>query len=413
MRIAVFSYKFSPFKGVAANRWQNLSNSLSKLGVDVTVFTVPWGSMGNNRTSSQTENFAVIRTNSGTFHKLRSNQNYGRYFNRIINYTFMIFDKFNDKIDEAESWGKYLTKEFETENKKRPFDIIIATGAPFSVMLHASKIKSNNNKIKLVLDFRDPFWSSKTNLPETKTDLIKLEQLRTAAKNADLIVTVSKSLSLIYEQLFNLEKVHCITNGFNQTKIREVNARSGDSDFSENPNTISLIHAGNLTNGRENTLLHFLERLSKHNFSAKIKIILQGYVNPNVEKHLKRIAANVEIETRPIIDQQESLAQIIRETVCLHIGAKNTPFALSTKVFEYMGIRKPIISLNYGGDIQELLSAYKPSLSQNLNTNENLYKLLKFLEESKRYKNNGEVNSKYSYCSIAKRYLGELELLLK
>ena len=73
----------------------------------------------------------------------------------------------------------------------------------------------------------------------------------------------------------------------------------------------------------------------------------------------------------------------------------------------------PVISINYGGDIESLLKKYSPALSINLETKFDEDRFIEFLEEIKQNKKQAKYDLRYSYLNSAKEYLAKIKRISK
>ena len=109
----------------------------------------------------------------------------------------------------------------------------------------------------------------------------------------------------------------------------------------------------------------------------------------------------------------ESLSAIFGYHACIHVCSKNTPFALSTKVFEYIGLGRKVLSINYGGEIVSLLAPYPDKYLINFKESQSrevFENLIKFLRTE--YGSNAS-NQNYDYHNITKNFVTELELVMQ
>ena len=63
------------------------------------------------------------------------------------------------------------------------------------------------------------------------------------------------------------------------------------------------------------------------------------------------------------LPSRELMIEVASAFACLHINGNQTPFALSTKIYEYACSRRPTLSLNFGGEIEDLIEAHRLGIS--------------------------------------------------
>lgn len=415
MNIALLAFKFHPYEGVGANRWNNIAQNLVSMGHNVTVFTVKWRDDNSPIKTWFWHGVKIVetRTQSPELQVFDS-----KIIDMLSAGVTWITHRIGLNYDEAITWEKPLLKFFILEHSCRPFDVLVATGAPFSVLNIAGRVGTMFPKLLLVLDFRDPFWSSQSPRPEKRGCLALKTKLKSAVNRADLVTTVSPSLALLYKEIFAVPKVLSFTNGFNSRELSEIRNTYKFNPFKKvsGRKVLTLVHTGNLTNGRQNTMLAFFKFLSANinRFDNKsIEVTNIGYVNKRVARILSRVSSKITFKTLDRVPKMESLSEILNYHACIHVCSQNTPFALSTKVFEYIGLHRPILSINYGGEITNLLEPYSNTFLINFRyrqSSETFDKLIGFLEVC--HGKNSNIQN-YDYQNITEDFLKELELAMK
>ncbi|MBK7818313.1 MAG: hypothetical protein IPJ60_12810 [Sphingobacteriaceae bacterium] len=66
-------------------------------------------------------------------------------------------------FDRGYAWRKPLLNELEGIHRNKPIDVLVVTGAPFSLLYYGAEFKMRHKEIKYVVDFRDPWtWGGIT-----------------------------------------------------------------------------------------------------------------------------------------------------------------------------------------------------------------------------------------------------------
>lgn len=411
MRIAILSYKFHPFPGVGANRWSNFAKQFARLDQDVTVFTVNWRQPGTEPVNRTWENIKVIETES-LLHRVSMT---GGFFGKVVKKILAIFCLTSSKLgfykDEASHWRDSVLHSFSAEHSRLPFDIVIATGGPFSVLLTAAKLKSLYPKVFLVQDFRDPFWPHTSEGPSSWQFKRLKDKLKESVTNASMVTTVSNSLAKKFKKLFEKKHIAVYTNGYDADLLKQIGAKVLSAPTEPKFTNFSMVHNGNLTNGRQKTLIEFVKLLNNSETPLKncdFEITNQGYINHRTTITLQSISPRVNFKAVKSIGKLESLYSVLDYDFCLHVGSRNTPFALSTKIFEYIGLQRRIISINYGGEIERLLNNQKNSISLNMSDKKSSNNEKKLTEFLKSERSDELSNTGFDFSEIAKNLLTEI-----
>src|SRR5690606_475120 len=126
---------------------------------------------------------------------------------------------------------------------------------------------------RLLMDVRD-IWADN---PYNNYSDMKLQQIQTLEKEtltaADMVLTVSESLTKFYKQKYKLNQCFTLSNGYDQNLFCVSKKMVPMSE------PIQLLHAGSVTNGRDKALLDFLSRLNDMpNLKMSFTINLVGVV---------------------------------------------------------------------------------------------------------------------------------------
>lgn len=251
----------------------------------------------------------------------------------------------------------YLTRYLKT-NK---VDVIITTGPPHSVHLIGLELKKRLG-VKWLADFRDP-WSKWDVLDQLKLNSKsrkrhrKLEEL--VLSTADHILTVSPSLKKSLHEL-GAKKIDVITNGYDLDLKDFINPRS---------DKFRIAYAGLLTRGRNPTMLwQALNEVALElpGFGNDLEVYLAGTIEEDV---IESINACSEIRDKLSNNGYIAHSEVIniyRNSALLLLVISNTDNAswiLPGKMFEYMALRKPILSVgNAKSDASDILieAGYQP-----------------------------------------------------
>ena len=343
----LIAFKFPPYSGVGGFRWSKLCKYLALQGHEMHVITVKWRNSGPNTLIEDVEhpNIKIHRIPSGYLHNLRFRKFRKSLLNSIRKKSFDLLDRCFFFDDYAQHWGIYLLPFCKKLIKERNVDVVVATGHPFQSIRWASEIKRQNSGIKLIQDFRDPWIHPyKKFLSERHVDKIESWK-RFSVGFADHCVFVTNGLGEVI-----LDKVKrpysVITNGH-------------DIQFSpeQKYKQDQWIHAGNLAYGRDFMARSFLDAIRADpellencvvKFYGKIPEFISGEYSDLMEKGL--------IICSGIASQEKVFDELQRSKVALHFGSEKFPYALSTKIFENSAAGVPTLSINGGGEIEELIN---------------------------------------------------------
>lgn len=420
-KIVVISFKSPPYSEVGAYRWSKIIKYLSRNNIFVHLLTVnwknsypqPWHDEINNK-NVRIHRISSLYPHNFKYKKYASNF-FGKILNKFRNQVIKILSLFY-YIDEAQMWGYKLLPYLLKLIKKEKIKLIIATGAPFMVNYWASFFKKNIlNDIILIHDFRDEWneyrnflfnWQRKDSLKKELFTLI----------NSDAVVTVSEGLKKLFSDKVQEKSIYVIPNGFDEEVLNKISFNEKKKrDF-------SFIYAGSLSNNRDKPLFTFLDvvrEIKDSLIGIKIKLFISRNDAKVLEKKYKDLILEDILLIKGLIPQDKLFSEIYNTFVALHFMPETQSFIISIKLFEYAFLRRPILSLNFGGDTDTIIKEYslgysllykenKDEINKILNEIYNLWKRDPFYEIDF-----NESLKKFSYESLSIQYRDLIVNLLK
>lgn len=283
----------------------------------------------------------------------------------------------------------YLTRYL----KSNKVDVIITTGPPHSVHLIGLELKQRLG-IKWLADFRDP-WSEWDVLDQLKlSDKSRNTHRKLESRvlsEADQIITVSPSLK---NSLLDLgaKKVKVITNGYDLDAI-EMETKQ--------PDKFRIAYAGLLTRGRNPRMLwEVLNEIASENseFKSNLEIYLAGTIEDDILKSIEACSEIAESLSNNGYKSHTEVIDVYKRSAVLLLVISNTDNAswiLPGKMFEYMALKKPIISVGrVKSDASDILmdAGYDPCFDYDDKEGMKTF----FLTAYQKYKEKGELSTNIS-----------------
>lgn len=204
---------------------------------------------------------------------------------------------------------------------------VVITGSPFALFWLAFLLFFLKKKV--ILDFRDPYANNPIHNIGSVKKIIKIIYEYLVCLFAYKVITVNEECSkLIY---CNRKKMIIIENGFNEKILQKVDKRVVIKK------TIS--YSGKLSQGRD--LNDFIEKMKLSTFFKDYKIV---YTGPDFSK----INYKHQIISYGQVSYEKNLEIISSCEYTLLLFAGH-PFESSTKIFDYIGLKKPIIVYSSSG----------------------------------------------------------------
>ena len=358
MEIIIIAHKYKPYNRVGGIRWINLVENLKKKDFKIHLITVPRGGKSSGDVVKESENLLVYYTSSDYYYKIFENLPKS-YLGQVITYGAQKLGSLIWYDDNAQYWYHDLKKVFISILDKHPEAISLATGAPFQACYHLMRICQEINYQKFVLDFQDP-WSKDpyrkyfNNIMRNKVNHFENETLNCSRNN---IFVTNGLLNLMKKS--NQNNI-IIENGHDFYDIPTNNGMTIRNK------TLKILYLGTLANGRDKVLINFLSNL-ENDTNIQIQIDVYGrasrfFIKWCKSDHLKN--TQIILENSIPRNQISHLAQ--NYNVGLQLNSFEYPFLVSTKIYEYPALGLPVLSINGGGDVEELIVKHQIGISLNM-----------------------------------------------
>ena len=101
---------------------------------------------------------------------------------------------------------------------------------------------------------------------------------------------------------------------------------------------------------------------------ADIQVLHFGHFPLQTKRKFQDLIISKKLVLNDFVPQQDAFTELQHADIALHFGSPEFDYALSTKLFEHLGLRKPTLSLNFGGDIDLIIKQFDLGVSVNLNS---------------------------------------------
>ena len=226
--------------------------------------------------------------------------------------------------------------------KKKRIKFLMITGGPFSLFLLGTIIKKIT-KVKLILDYRDPWQTNPNQLQQTLIRR-KLNRLYEAfcLKNADLVIGTTIQIINEIEQYFKGKKL-VIPNGIDKDDFREIDSSELKKDLFLIGYTGKFDINSNIYN--PTFLLEIFKKFVNIHKEKKIKLIVIGDANKKTITYIEINNLSDFVVFKGPLPFHEVIKEEAKCNILLHFyfpaKIKNT---ISIKLLEYLQMQKPILS---------------------------------------------------------------------
>ncbi len=268
------------------------------------------------------------------------NPNYFQKFSRFIRGNFFI-------PDARRGWVNYAFNEACRLIEKENINTVLTTSPPHSVQLTGLKLKKKFG-IKWIADMRDPwtdiyYYNEFSHTPFARKLDSKYERL--VLENADRIITVSKSMKLLFSDKsdkIDPDKITVIPNGYDDEDFK-----TADSSQPAQKEFI-ITYTGTLAESYNPEVFFMaLKKVTDQIPGIKLKLRFVGNISSDVVDEMKRISLSSHLELIPDVSHDRSIEYLLNSSILFLVipEIKNDKGILTGKLFEYLAARKPIVCI--------------------------------------------------------------------
>jgi len=357
--LLLITYYFPPCGGAGVQRWARILKYLPDKGWNITVLTTQNGdypiidkSIGKDLSPTIT----VVRTKTpifGDFYKRVTKDKQGIPYgtlNSEKNDTFfkkvLYWIRINLIIPDARFiWNKHAYRKAVQLLRNNRYDVVLTTSPPHSTQLIGLKLQKKF-KFKWVTDFRDP-WADIFYLKLAKQNrlsyFINKQFEKKVIKNADLNLIASENINKDFPQGNKIT----LTNSFDP------------ADFSKHEKKRSekfrIKYIGKITEGQDiNSIITALNNLPKLHKTIEFTFIGTYQDCP--------FNCDFPVVIKNYLPHSEAIAEMISADllVLLINDYPQNKGMLTTKLFEYLGAKVPILCIGpQDGDANAIIQECK------------------------------------------------------
>jgi len=240
-------------------------------------------------------------------------------------------------------------------------DLIYATFPSLDSLIVALKLHKKY-KIPLVTEFRDGLLYESIFKSFGLYDKYFLKKLeRDIVNNSNLIITIGNRLTEYFTDNYKIDYAHTVFNGFDKSEFEELK----NIKYKYNDNKVRMVFFGRLSLTKARDMLPLLTSLS----NLKNKGVISSN---NFELHFIGDYTNTEktnfynLNLNDItffhdkMNKIEGFKKIVRDfNYLLYYGFKGETTTISSKIFEYIKLNKPIMGICKGNETEDIISNTK------------------------------------------------------
>lgn len=352
-RILFLTYYYAPCNAVAANRPNSFTLNLIKQGDTVTVITRHW--KGTEKTWEDQlkadESPAIIKKEGGLAVHYLPYVAFS-YWRKPFSFLGTIIQNLKGNFDYEQKYEQYIPY-IDQLMQQEKFDFILVSTPPHTTV-RIGALFANKYNIPLLVDVRD-FETDIVLYKERRHGWLRQQQhnllcryFKRWMKPAKVIVTASPPITEYIEQLTG-KKVVTLNNGFNEEliKLNEVQSKEWFSITV----TGTLYEIANLP-----VMIETCRLVVTRHPEAKIKFRFIGLLlNKKVADLFAAVLPEKNLQLTHRLPQAEAMKIASASQVLMLAGFDGLKGAYTTKIFEYLGLRRKILQIPGDRDVVEAL----------------------------------------------------------
>ncbi len=401
MHFAIVSYTFPPSKEIGGRRWAKFSQQLAKSGHNVTVICASdpvdhiWFEKEFPGVNVRVLPKCYPEWLSGFTRSLREKLLYLIYTRVLSPFTKQNY------FDRGYAWRKPMLNALEDIHINRTIDVLVVTGAPFSLLYYGSEFKMRHKEIKYVGDLRDPWtWGSYYGIPNLSPLKKKFQELSEskAMEACDMVCYPTQHMGDVLQKKYKSfsSKLYLLPHAYDPDKFpNSIKKEKGEG----------FIYGGSLYPGIEEYIKQLAEIVKANPTSGFKWDIYTGTNYPLIESNFPKGS----ILMHPLIPEDQLFQKIVRSSAYLAFFPVSDKDLISTKFFEIIYAQTPIVYIGEEGDVGKFIRENKLGvhiLPENMER-----ELPKYLSGTVPFESGYFDVSQYTFSSVTEKFLTALKAI--
>ncbi|MBU5613385.1 glycosyltransferase [Geomonas azotofigens] len=255
--------------------------------------------------------------------------------------------------DQAVTWIPFAVRLAAQRYRKAPFDVIFSTSPPESPHLVAALLKRKFG-VPWIADFRDGWLFEPLKPPECYQGLHGklLKALEgVVVAGADRVIGVTAPIAQDFRDRYpeHAQKVAVLTNGYDHAEIDGVERRRREDGV------FQITYTGALSVSRPGrTVLPFYQavagavRENRAGIADHLKVTFVGEILSQEREAVVSLGLERWVEFKPSVPRPQAIQLQKDADVLLLITEPGRKGVATAKLFDYIGVRRPVLALAKG-----------------------------------------------------------------
>ncbi len=343
MHFAIVSYTFPPSKEIGGRRWAKFSQHLARYGHDVTVICT--GSSVGKEWYEKEFPGIQFKLLPKCYHEWLTGIT--RSFTEKLLYRIYtrIWNPLTKQnlFDKGYAWKSKMLNALEDTHSRKQIDVMVVTGAPFSLLVYGAEFKAKHKEIQYVGDLRDPWtWGSYYGIPtlsSRKKNFQEISEYKTMAA-CDMVCYPTEHMGEVLKKKYAefSAKLYLLPHAFDPEKFPKI---------SNDVKRQGFIYGGTLYDGIEDYIRELGEIVKRNPGSGFKWDIFTGTNYPLINADF----ASGSISLHPLIPEDQLFKKMTVSAAYLAFFPRADKDLVSTKFFEIIYSQTPIVYIGEEGEV--------------------------------------------------------------
>lgn len=351
-------FYFPPFNRVGGRRWAKHLKYFQKFGEDFFVLAGDYDTKSPWDDDIKSYQEKIMRVPVSI---------YSPYYKRLLpkNTLQKIFWKmslwhtsFLEKNYKGNFWDTsrdYVAPFLEQAEKiiqEKEIQHICLTVGPFKYASILPELKRKHPHLKITIDYRD-YWEDGFGGLRSPQKKAEINLQNCVIKSVDLVLAPNKEMCTHFKSVYD-KVTYCLPHCIDEDYL----SASNNFHFSLSPQKhFTIVYGGSLYDNMENyviILIRLIKSIQRQGYSIKLKIytMLPAYI-----ELFNEYGIDTELHTQVSSKQFIHIAQA--GDLLILLRPDWSPNAFSTKFFEYIALRKPVLYIGPKGEVSDFIVNYR------------------------------------------------------
>jgi glycosyltransferase involved in cell wall biosynthesis len=353
-RVVIVCFTFPPFPGIGGRRWAKFARCLHEKGHDIQVIAAKKAKESESTWYKDTADYIdrvhFLPSKYPEILTVVPASLLQRFQYRLALVFVKIKNWRGNYFDPSSFYGPVVSAKVKDFIEKGYNNVIISCG-PFRMTGDLLQLKDQYPEVNFILDFRDPWANNKTSFGFQSIGKIRLNNEvlleKEVISKADVVLSVSQEMNDYFYEVHgkSLDSMVYIPNGLDRADFANL-----DRELNTRKNKL-WVFTGTLYHKSERVFSRFCDALFTIQETGRwpdgLRLEFCGTVPPWFYIHTQKLGDKVQYIGN--LGLNETYKKLAESSACMLFLTDDLAYSKSTKFFEYVAMKKPVLVMSLGG----------------------------------------------------------------